>query len=259
MRGAALATIAALLLVGGGGGGGGGSVDVGAIGAGGGGGEFLEITTPFTIQKGVDYPIRPGLGGRGGATTSAAGNVAQRGESGEATFAFRWAVNGGGGGGAPYTPGGAGTGNGSGFDGGSGGGCITGSSSSVKFNSASYGFGSTGPGGAGAGGTNGGGTAAGPGRSSSITGSPVTYAAGGQAGVTNGGPSFPGATNNSGNGGLGGGSTGYDDGQTGGSGVVIVRFLASEGTLVATGSFSVANDGLYKIVTFTGAGSFKLI
>lgn len=250
--GAPTALIDALRLVAGGGGGAGADAG-GTPGCAGGAGEHLEITTPFPILKGVTYRIHIGRAGRGGETTSAAGGFSENGENGEASFAFYWGVNGGGAAAGSFTPGGSGTSTQTGFDGGSGGGSYTTGGSSRKFNPESSGHSSTGPGGAGAGGPNGGGSAGGPGVTSSITGSPVTRAAGGQAGL--GGD----AAANTGNGGNGG-APGVDGGNggDGGSGEGTIRYATSEGVLTVTGSYSVLFDGDRTVVIFTGPGTFRL-
>jgi len=119
---------------------------------------------------------------------------------------------------------------------------------------------------AGAGGNGGDGTA------NSITGSSVTYAGGGGGGVRGGTAGSGGAggggagTNTSGanatagtaNTGGGGGGATFSAGNSGagGKGVVILRLLASNYTNTTTGSPTVSDDGSYKVLKFTGSGSY---
>ena len=56
----------------------------------------------------------------------------------------------------------------------------------------------------------------------------------------------------------GGGSCQAGKPGDGGSGVVIVRYLTSAGTLTATGSYSTAVDGDYTVVTYTADGTFQI-
>ena len=112
----------------------------------------------------------------------------------------------------------------------------------------------------------------GAGLASSITGSSVTRAGGGGGGIDqtpgNGGTGSGGGgdgagagttksagTANTGGGG-GGGGTGNANGMTGGSGVVILKILASEYSGTVTGSPNVANSGDYKILTYNGSGTY---
>jgi len=62
-------------------------------------------------------------------------------------------------------------------------------------------------------------------------------------------------TANTGGGG-GGGGTGSLHGMTGGSGVVILKILASDYSGIVTGSPNVANSGDYKILTYNGSGTY---
>jgi len=113
----------------------------------------------------------------------------------------------------------------------------------------------------------------GAGLASSITGSAVTRAGGGGGGIDqtpgNGGAGGSGGggaghgagttkaagTANTGGGG-GGGGTGSLNGMVGGSGVVILKILASDYSGTVTGSPNVANSGDYKILTYTGSGTY---
>jgi hypothetical protein len=258
--GSTTATIAALLVVGGGGGGC-GDYNGTLAPCGGGAGEHYYSDTPFNILMGFTYPITVGDGGLGGGLVGHT-NVAFGGQNGEASAAFHITANGGGGsgdlGGTSIEV--------RGKDGGSGGGGTQdGGGSSVKFNSSSGGTSGSqsSSGGAGGGATNSGsGNNGGNGTSTSITGSPVTRAGGGAgeggtggAGGGGNGNGSDGTANTGSGGGAGSGTAGGD----GGSGVVIIRYLTSQGTLVATGTYSTATDGAYTVVTFTGSGTFKLI
>jgi hypothetical protein len=112
----------------------------------------------------------------------------------------------------------------------------------------------------GAGGSGGNGTA------SSITGSSVTYAGGGgggasgtagTAGTGGGGAGGGGAgagTNGTAN--TGGGGGGGNTNASGGKGVVILSLLATKYSGTSTGSPTVTTNGSYKVLTFTGSGSY---
>jgi hypothetical protein len=92
----------------------------------------------------------------------------------------------------------------------------------------------------------------GSGLSVDITGSAVTYAAGGNGNVNNGSPSA--STANTGDGGQGSGSS--SSGAGGASGVVILKLLTSEYSSSTTGSPTVTTDGDYTILTYTGSGTY---
>ena len=97
----------------------------------------------------------------------------------------------------------------------------------------------------------------GAGVATSITGSSVTYAVGGDGFLYNSGP-YTGAagTTNRGNGGGGVRYTGV--GGAGGSGNVILRYLTSAGTITIGAGLtgSTATDGSYKVTTLTaGTGN----
>jgi len=226
------------LVVAGGGGGG------GYLGGGGGGGGLLA----GSVSRGVgSYTVTVGSGGTPGA--SAGGALA--GQGGNSVFDTVTATGGGGG----YGTGGNGQAGGSGGGAGSagansytGGAGIAGQGHAGGNNSsASPNYGCGGGGGATAVGGNGTATvggAGGNGTASSITGSSVTYAGGGGAGVYQGGTAGAGGTGGGGAGGAGGANspgvagaanTGGGGGGAsvqsagaaggaGGSGVVIVRY-----------------------------------
>jgi len=132
-----------------------------------------------------------------------------------------------------------------------------------------------GGGGAGAIGGNGSGTVGGNGGNgvaSTITGSSVTRGGGGGGsgrngvggGAGSGGSGGGGAggtsptpgTNGTANTGGGGGGTHDVQAANGGSGVVILRLLASKYTGTTTGSPTVTDDGSYKVLTYTASGSY---
>ena len=108
----------------------------------------------------------------------------------------------------------------------------------------------------------------GSGLSSSITGSSVSRAGGGGGGGYNntrgnasagggngadtGGNSSSNGTENTG----GGGGGAYAPAGNGGSGVVILRLLAGVYSGTTTGSPTISDDGSYKVLTFTGSGSY---
>ncbi|MBX3655695.1 MAG: hypothetical protein KF686_16050 [Ramlibacter sp.] len=204
------------LLVGGGGGAG-ASPGSGYLGGGGGAGGIL-LLTDYSLSAGI-YPIVVGSGGDGGTpgtdgdASSFDGNAAQGGGGGgaglfgaaETSNSGRNGGSGGGGGGVQSgtTP-----------PGGTGAQGYAGSNGSADDSGAAGGGGGAGGAGAGPGFD----AAGGAGYSSSITGSAVTYAAGGKAGNSAGAA----PTANTGNGGNAGSSG--STGATGATGVVIVRY-----------------------------------
>jgi hypothetical protein len=245
-----------------GGGGGGGSSSGGGGGAGGGAGGMIEMSSfPVTPGGSVSYTVGAGAAGGGSDNNGSTGN--------DSVFGTLTAKGGGGGGNryVNYGPGG-----GSGGPGGSGGGAAGGfgganpagsaTQPSQPGNSGTYGYGynggatqpspdvSGGGGGAGQiGGTanatgTGKGGLGGNGRSTSISGSPIYYAAGGGGAGANGGgiggtgsggdgaggsgTSGPGPSvggTNKGSGGGGGWASGPGpNGSAGGPGIIIVRY-----------------------------------
>ncbi len=202
------------------GGGGGGGAD-NAPGAGGGAGGLLNGTISITVQN---YSVIVGTGGTqgdyysprnggDGVNSSFAGLNSKGGGGGAGGGISYVGRNGGSGGGGTWNNiGGNGTSN-QGYNGG---------------NSTGTTLGSAGGGGAGGIGQNNAGVG-GTGLSISITGSPVTYATGGDgAAYLWGAPSATNGTTasaNTGNG--GGGAGGYKYGGAGGSGIVIIRYLYS--------------------------------
>jgi hypothetical protein len=257
------------------GGGAGGTGNAGGGGAGGyltnygGSAIIFDVGTTYTVTVGAgasvtaSSPVQNGtngsnsvLSGTGIATITAIGG-------GYGGTTSSGGGSGGSGGGNAYNvtgPGGSGT-VGQGNDGGTGG------STAPEYGAAGGG----GAGAVGGNGTNTNGGNGGVGLSNSITGSATFYAGGGGGSVNssqpaagsggNGGGGTGSAfidgtsgTANTGGGGGGGGASGNGGG--GGSGVVILRFLASKYSGTTTGSPTVADDGSYKVLTFTGSGSY---
>jgi hypothetical protein len=257
------------VLVVGGGGSGGSPFHVGHAGGGGGGGGYV-YNSYFNITK-QNYSVVVGLGG-------VAPNQPSSGVSGGPSSFSSITANGGGGGGAGGAGGNGGCGGGGScpFDGtsaggvgsqGKNGGSGMGGPNSVVFMSASGGGG-----GASTNGTNGvlvmGASATagngGAGTYNDISGTGKYYAGGGGgaayysgvavyqgAGGTGGG----GAANNPGTantGGGGGGST--SQGATGGSGVVVIRYLTADFGTCTGGTKT--TDGDYTVHTFLSSGTF---
>ena len=264
------------------GGGGGGN----SYGQGGGGGGGL-LTSSAIVVPGTSYTITVGAGGSGSPGGSPGWTSVRGSNGGDSTLSTIVTSLGGGGGAAagissgtgvpggsgggggyPSAAGGAGT-NGQGYPGGAG---IT-----------NYGHGGGGGGGAGGSGgvgaTNSGGTG-GIGAASTISGSSVYYAGGGggcfydnngagaqgnysatgglggggAGGVTTRSAGTAGTTNTGGGGGASGGyePQAFITGASGGSGIVIIRYL---GIQRATGG-TISSSGGYTIHTFSSSGTF---
>ena len=261
-----------------GGGGGGASI------AGGGGAGGLIYSSIHTITPGSAITATVGDGGVGGVDQNIGnGIVANNTNGGNSVFGSLIAI-GGGKGGPEY--------NGNGFSGGSGGGgsrssgtgntiYIGGTSTTSQGNSGGTGSNTGGGDGLGSGGGGGGagsvgGNAAGgtggsgvSGLSYSISGTSVTYAAGGGGGAYNGtggsgGSSIGGngangsgsiagsGVNGTGSGGGAGGYPSYRSGAAGGSGIIIVRYPGPQKAIGGT----VTSVGGYTIHTFTTSGNF---
>ena len=250
-------TAISLLIVAGGGGGGADSTYGGGNwkGGGGGAGGYLEQTSR-SISLGTAYTVAVGTGGSAGASAGASGGVGNN-----SVFDTSTALGGGYGAGSPGTSttaggnGGSGGGASGGFSGSSSGGSTTqansGGATGYGFGGGSSGYGVAG-GGGGAGGAGSNSVASGgggAGKVSTITGASVTYAAGGNVA---GGVAGSANTGNGGSGGWGNGAVGY----TGGSGVVVLKYLA---TLTATYSGGVTRtsvtSGGYKIDTITATST----
>ena len=255
------------LVVAGGGGGGGNN------GGGGGAGGLLTGTATFSV--GTTYTTTVGAGGGGGSTNNKGVNGGNSSISGTGLATIT--ATGGGGGGSEGSLAGAngGSGGGSGYPNGGGGNGTSGQGNNGGI-AASGNPPYNGGGGGGAGqvggnsGANGG--LGGNGTASSITGSSVTYAGGGGGSSEASGVGGTGGTGGGGNGssntgndatngsanlgGGGGGNSSTVTGASGGSGVVILRIPASNYTGTTTGSPTVTDDGSFKVVKFTGTGSY---
>lgn len=223
---------AEVLVVAGGGGGGAVSSTTFSPGGGGGAGEVFYSAT-YSIAPGT-YTVTVGGGGAGGPQ----GGTSQ---NGSASVFGSVSANGGGHGGnggsvAPDTGGGDG-GSGGGSERGAGAGGLSVKTAGGQGNNGGASTGFSGAGGGGAGGvgvnqtdatTSSVGTAGGPGVSYSITGSAVTYGAGGKGG-DRGGTATNGANGaaNSGNGGGGASTASGATGGNGGSGRVVISYNAA--------------------------------
>jgi hypothetical protein len=261
------------LIVGGGGGGG------ASTGGGGGAGGFVTGTT--TVTTSTAYTITVGAGGQGGIQSTAPYRGANGGDS---IFAGLTAFGGGGGGSnAPATPppgltdpsvGGSG-GGGSGASGRAGA-----SGTSLQGNAGGSANNWTGPytagggGGAGAAGANANGSntgaAGGAGLSSSITGTARFYAGGGGGGMFNGSTGGLGGVGGGGNGGkpndptsgaanTGGGGGGQHQNRngragSGGSGVVIIRFVSTSPNPTSTNATLAADENTEIALTASNFG-----
>jgi len=264
-------TIAVDYLVVAGGGGGGGYISGGggagglrtSFGATSGGGASAESS--FDVALSTNYTVTVGGGGSAGSVGGSSSTP-----GGDSIFGSITSI--GGGGGANTTvPNPSGTSS-SGGNGGSGGGNRAyNSGAAVGQGTANQGYngasGTSGGGyGGGGGGAGGAGTntilnsyqiSGGPGLAVSITGSSVTYAAGGHGGREVPYVAPTNAANNTGDGGNGkpDGTISGQSGANGGSGVVILRYpntyTVTETTSPSVLTFSTTTDGSDKITTFT--------
>ena len=215
------------LLVGGGGGASGGVSGVN-FGAGGAGGILRAgIVTP---AGGISYTVTVGAGGTANTTTP--------GNGGTSSIVV---------GGTTYAATGGNAVSSSGRTGGSNADYAGGSASGT------YGAG----GGAGAGGAGTANNSGGPGDSSSISGTLTYYGGGGADGSGSGTGGIGGGGNTGVNGttNLGGGAGGTSSGgsQSGGSGIVILRYIDTYANSTSTGTLTTSSG--YKIYTFTSSGS----
>jgi hypothetical protein len=262
------------LVVAGGGAGGGAAENGGTPAAGGGAGGMKTGTDNLII--GNVYTITVGDGGAGqtGSTNVVGNNGSSSSISGTGLTTISTS-GGGGGGGGPNN----------GSSGGSGGGAPSGSNAGTGVSGEGNNGGEDNSPAAGGGGGKGavGQTApsstqsgaGGTGAASSITGSSVTYAGGGGgggedsistgAGGSGGGgagggennPGTSGTVNTGGGGGGGGPCNGSSYTSTsGGKGVVILRMLTADYSGTTTGSPTVTTDGSYKVLKYTGTGSY---
>lgn len=226
--------------------GGAGFTDLANNGGGAGGAGGLKTGTSTGAI--TSYPIVIGNGGAASAVASSTGATGQDSSFNSITS------HGGGGGGSSSASGGAGGAGGSGGGGypGIAGGAGTGGEGSNGGAGGTGGPQNRGGGGGGAGGAGQTGSpsgtgAGGVGTSSSITGSSVTYSAGGN------GTSGTSGSANTGNG--GGGSSTNSVGGNGGSGIVIVSYVT--GSLTATGG-TITTSGGNTIHSFTSNGTFAV-
>ena len=270
------------------GGGGSGGIQVGGGGGAGGyrtnvsgatSGRNSSAEAALSIPVGT-YTVTIGAGGVGGYNLASVGSSPsgnQRGVKGNDTV-FSTITSLGGGGGSGYS-------NLTATNGGSGGGADGGGVSNFGAGTANQGFaGGTGVSGSWAGGGGGGagavggnaganvGGVGGAGLSSSITGSAVTRAGGGAGCQTSGAGSAGGAGGggaggsdsvNAGNGtaNTGGGGGGTRDAGTngsGGSGVVIVRYLTADAATATITGGTATTSGSYTVRTFTASGSLVI-
>ena len=204
-----------LIVAGGGGGGGANNVP----GGGGGAGGLLTGTSVISVQN---YSVIVGTGGAGGVGTPSDGNTGQN-----SSFNNLIAIGGGGSGSGTNINGSSGGSGGGGAWAGFGGNGTTGQGYNGG-RSMTSGNGSGGGGGSGGIGQNNNyssGGNGGIGTNSSINGSIVTYAAGGNGGTYTAGGAGSSASSNTGNG--GNGANGWNTGGNGGSGVIIIRYLYS--------------------------------
>ena len=246
---------------------GGGAGTTSTVNSGGGGGGLLYYgaetpKTPngvaLTLRLATVYTINLGAGGTSGASGS--DTIFSGGDftGGDAKTAVgggagnNAAGGSGGGGGHGYGTGGAGT-TGQGFQGGA-----------SSYVAGGYPAGGGGGAGAVGGNASGGGTpgVGGAGLNYNITdtaGASVNYAAGGggggyaSAGYAVAGGDSAGAGNVAAPDGRGGGG---GAGKDGGDGCVILRMLATDYSGTYTGSPVISTDGLYKVINFTGSGTY---
>jgi hypothetical protein len=261
-----IAVIDYLVVAGGGGGG-------GTIGGGGGAGGMVSATS-VQIDRGITYTITVGSGQTSSTQgdTGGVSSIAGSGLPGGTTIST---VGGGNGGNHDVGNNAAGTNGGSGGGGGAnassgtnqgGNGTSGQGNNGGSANNDNHGGGGGGKGAVGASST-GSPANGGTGAANSITGSSVTYAGGGAGGSRQGYSTATGGSGGGGNGGnypqgnggngtdgLGGGGGGPNG--NGGDGVVILRLLASVYSGTTTGSPTVTDDGSYKVIKFTGSGSY---
>lgn len=231
---------------GGGGGAGGYRSSVRAPGELTGGGSSI-VESVYIAQVGATYPVIVGTGGAAiVGLTGANGNAGN-----PSTFASIVSIGGGFGGGAALTsggPGGSGGGEGGSATGNGGFGSV-----GQGFPGANYVIGGAGAAGGGAGGTGSGpdGSIGGIGITSSITGAPVTRAAGGRGAgtLTNG-------TTNSGNGGSGGVDPVRTTSGSGGPGIIILRYPGNYTIQQSSGVTSATTpSGAFKVTEITATSS----
>lgn len=244
------ASVEVLIVAGGGGG--------GSRHGGGGGGGGLIYSPGISITN-TSYPVVVGAGGSGTVDGAIANQDTATNGSNSSAFGLV-AVGGGAGRGSA-----SGLAGGSGGGGGAGGGSVGGANTSGQGNAGGAGIFSTqymggGGGGAGAVGQNAvyisnPEPSGGAGVSNSITGSSVTYAAGGRGANYSLQTTSVAGVANTGNGGGGAGGN-INAGGAGGSGVVIISYPTNSG-ISATGG-SITTSGGDTIHRFTGSGTFTV-
>ena len=281
-------TVDYLVVAGGGGGGDAKVVSQSSAGGGGAGGLRSTVTatggsgtleTALNLAASTNYTVTVGAGGAAGA-----GSSGESGSNGQnSVFSTITSTGGGAGGGrnSNGSPGGSGGGaggntNGTGGTGTTNQGFAGGVGTNASYPGAGAGGGAAGIGGNGAAGNDGAGGIGGLGLSVSITGSSVSYAGGGAGGttgvrqtnVTGGGGVGGGGNENNLNAGAGTANTGGGGGGgarntyqvsagAGGSGVVILRWLTSLGSITVGAGLTAdatGTDGSYSYKRFT-AGS----
>ncbi len=247
----------------------GGGAGAGNVGGGGGAGGLLAGSTnvssgashTITVGAGGTCPVAVGLGDSGANSSFGSIAIATGGGGGGMQSVGRNGGSGGGGG-VFSLAGGTGTG-GQGNNGGAGGANVSGQQSGGGGGASAAGAAAVGGVSAGNGGA---------GTASSISGASVTYAGGGGGGIYNvgtvgaGGVGGGGAgnwhgvgVNGTANRGAGGGGGGYDGtsykGGSGGSGIVVIRYLTTSVLALGTGG-TITTSGGYTIHTFTSSGTF---
>jgi hypothetical protein len=225
------------LVVAGGGGGGRSGGNNNEVGGGGGAGGMVTGTTGLAFATTTTVTVGAGGGGNTSGNNSQFGSISASIGGGRGGNAFVAGSSGGsgGGGGSPNFAGGAGT---------------TGQGNAGATGISMFGGGGGGKSAAGSGQTGGAGLA------DSITGSSVTYAAGGSAGSTQAN-----AASNTGNGGNGAIGDNFPPitGWTGGSGVVVISYPNTIAAATSTtGSPTITNVGGNRIYRWTGSGSITL-
>jgi hypothetical protein len=259
-----------LLIIGGGGAGGNVAISSSNYSGGGGGSGELIYYTSVSIQRGVTYNWSVGAGGTSTTSTTTDGSNSFFGSTIAGGGGYGGNVTGGG----TLLPASAGvqglfpaTGSGGGGSA-SGSGGLTGAGNVVDIaiiDPAVFGASVINLSGAGITATAfnagaGGGALGTAGYAVSITGSSVTYAAGGPAGVAGGSAAGSAGTANRGNGGGGasGGSVTPFAGGAGGSGVIIIAYPASYGApSVITGTYTTPTRSGYLVYSLnSGTGTF---
>lgn len=264
------AGVSAEYLVVAGGGGGGKTSNSGGGGAGG------MLTSTATLSTLNTYSITVGAGGNGATSSNTSGSQGANSVISGTGLSTITAIGGGYGGHPAANGGNGGSGGGAGYATKTGGtGTVGQGNNGGNGNGVASAYSGGGGGGAGAAGGNGTGTVGsgvgGAGLASSISGSSVTYAGGGgagndtstvQAGGSGGGGnggagSSTAATAGTANrGGGGGGSSSLGDGASGGSGIVIISYTATEPKFVGG---TITTSGGKQIHTFTSSGTLSPI